>query len=647
MRPVRAMSADSRSTQTSRADSIGAVPTGDGTRFRVWAPDHDLMALHVEADGVRVPMEPEPGDWFSVTLPDAGAGTRYRFAPGDGDDDPVPDPASRSQPDGPHGPSEVVDAHHFAWSDAEWPGVGTGRQVIYEMHVGTFTPEGTWRSATAQLPALADLGVTIIELMPVAEFPGRFNWGYDGVALFAPASAYGTPDDMRRFVDRAHALGLAVVLDVVYNHTGPDGCYMAHFARDYFSRRYSTDWGDAINFDGLNSRGVRNFFLANVEYWIRDFHLDGFRFDATQNIYDSGSPHILAELAAAARAAAGRRRIWLIGENEPQDANILRAQSRGGHGFDALWNDDFHHSALVALTGRTEAYYSDHRGSPQEFISAVRWGFLFQGQHYRWQGQRRGSAALDLEGWRFINFLENHDQVANTADGQRVHAIAASGEYRALTALVLLAPGTAMLFQGQEFASSAPFLFFADHEPGLARKVHEGRRSFMAQFPSAGSAAIQERLPDPSDEATWLRCRLEPEERERNAAVVALHRDLIRLSRTDPVISMQDATRLHGAVLTDEAFLLRWLDDEGDDRLLLVNLGTGRHFSPAPEPLLAPPAGMRWQLLWSSDDPDYGGAGVVEPEQDDGWHLPGRAATLLAPVPRDTNGEDVRDNAED
>lgn len=623
------------------ADRIGAVPVSGGTRFRVWAPDHGAVDVVLE-DGRAIPLEREPDGHFSATVAGVGAGDRYRLRPAGGSA--VPDPASRYQPDGPHGPSQVVDAAAYEWSDDAWRGVAARRQVVYEMHIGTFTPEGTWRAATAQLAALAEIGITVLELMPVAEFPGRFNWGYDGVALFAPAHVYGTPDEFRHFVDRAHALDMAVILDVVFNHMGPDGCYMSAFAKDYFSRRYTTDWGDAINFDDRNSGPVRDFFLANVEYWIRDFHLDGFRFDATQNIYDAGTPHILAELATHARAAAGDRRIWLVAENEPQDSTLVRAPADGGYGFDAMWNDDFHHSAVVALTGRTEAYYSDHRGTPQEFVSAAKWGFQFQGQYYRWQGKRRGSPALDVPARGFVNFLQNHDQVANTADGRRLHALASAGEYRALTALLLLMPGNAMLFQGQEFGASGPFLFFADHEPGLAAKVHEGRRSFMAQFPSAGTRAVQDKLADPANEATWRQSTLDPAERERNAHVTALHRDLIRLSREDPVFAAQDASRLHGAVLTDEAFLLRWLDPNGDDRMLLVNLGTGRRFDPAPEPLLAPPRGMRWRLAWCSEQPEYGGQGAVELEGPQGWELPGRAAAVLVPAPRLPNEESGDDD---
>jgi maltooligosyltrehalose trehalohydrolase len=323
---------------------IGATPRDGGTEFRVWAPDHKRVELVLEGDagdapggggaahpphaGRTVPMEPEADGYHAVFVAGAGAGTRYRYRLGDGRL--APDPASRFQPDGPHGPSEVIDPGTYRWADDGWAGVGTGRHVVYEMHIGTFTPAGTWRSALAELPRLAELGVTVLEIMPVAEFPGRFNWGYDGVAPFAPAHVYGRPDDFRAFVDGAHALGLAVILDVVYNHMGPDGCYMPVFAGAYFSDRYSTDWGDAINFDGPSSGPVRHFFLSNVEYWIREFHVDGYRLDATQDIRDAGEPHILTEVTERARSAAGGRRVWMVAENEPQDVRITRPSPRAG-----------------------------------------------------------------------------------------------------------------------------------------------------------------------------------------------------------------------------------------------------------------------------------------------------------------------------
>jgi maltooligosyltrehalose trehalohydrolase len=622
---------------------IGAeVMAGGGVHFRLWAPRRERVTLVVEkgfgsSDAApTAELQAERDGYFSAHLPEAGAGTRYRFRL-DGGDGPFPDPASRFQPEGPHGPSQVVDPAAFPWTDRRWKGVQREGQVLYEMHVGAFTPEGTWAAAAEQLGELAALGVTVIEMMPVAEFAGRFGWGYDGVNLFAPSRLYGTPDDLRRFVDRAHALGIGVILDVVYNHLGPDGDYLPQFSDSYFTDRYETDWGEPLNFHGPGSAPVREFFTANAAYWIREFHLDGLRMDATQNIYDvhEGEEHILAAVTRSAREAAGGRCLLVVAENEPQDTSMVRSPERGGYGVDALWNDDFHHAAIVALTGRKEAYYTDYLGAPQEFISASKWGFLYQGQHYAWQKQRRGTPALDLPPAVFVNFIQNHDQIANSARGDRIHRLASPGQLRAMTALLLLAPGTPMLFMGQEFAASAPWLYFADHEPELAAKVHRGRRAFLEQFPSLAIPELQEEIPDPADPETFRRCKLDFSGRETNAELYALHRDLLRLRREDATLGSQTPRGLDGAVLGGEAFLLRYFGKGGgggEDRLLLVNLGRDVPFSPAPEPLLAPPAGSRWTVLWSSEEVRYGGTGAPPPEMEEGrWQIPGQSAMVLAP----------------
>jgi maltooligosyltrehalose trehalohydrolase len=574
-------------------------------------------------------MDAEPRGYFSATAPGTMAGTLYRFElDGQG---PFPDPASRFQPDGPHGPSRVVDPARFRWSDAGWRGARPEGQVLYEMHVGTFTPRGTWAAAAECLPDLAGLGVTVLELMPVAEFPGSFGWGYDGVDLFAPYHRYGDPEDFRHFVDRAHASGLGVILDVVYNHLGPDGNYLGRFAADYFTDRYANEWGEAINFDGPQAAAVREFFITNAEYWITEFHLDGLRLDATQQIFDASEEHIVARIGRAAREAAGDRQILLVAENEPQESRTVRGPDAGGFGLDAIWNDDFHHSAIVALTGRNDAYYSDYYGTPQELLSALRWGFLYQGQRSRWQKKRRGTPAFDLPGAAFVNYLQNHDQVANSARGERIHQLAGPGQLRAMTALLLLAPATPMLFQGQEFAASAPFLYFADHEPELARNVQRGRAGFLRQFRTLADPAISEMIDDPSDPGTFSRCKLDYSERSRNAGVLALHHDLLRLRRDDPVLAAQRRERVNGAVLGAAALVARFFGDASDDRLLVVNLGRDLDLDPGPEPLLAPPAAGAWQVAWSSEDPGYGGGGTAPLETDEGWRIPGHAAVLLAP----------------
>jgi maltooligosyltrehalose trehalohydrolase len=473
--------------------------------------------------------------------------------------------------------------------------------------------------------------VTVLEVMPVAEFPGRFGWGYDGVDLFAPTRLYGAPDDFRRFVDRAHACGLAVILDVVYNHLGPDGNYLKPFAPDYFTDRYQNEWGEAINFDSESAGPVREFFVANAGYWIDEFHLDGLRLDATQQIFDRSPDNILAAMARRVREAARGRGTLLVAENEPQHAELVRPQDRGGLGLDMLWNDDFHHSAMVALTGRNEAYYTDYLGKPQEFVSAMKWGYLYQGQRYQWQKKRRGHPALDLEPARFVTFLQNHDQIANSGRGQRAHELTSPARYRAMTALQLLGPATPMLFMGQEFAASAPFYFFADHNPELAGLVSKSRAKFLAQFRSLAVPEVQGGLPRPDAPEMFARCKLDFSEREKHKPLYDLHRDLLRLRREDPALRAQRPRGVDGAVLGEGAFVLRYFAPDGQDRLLVVNLGRDLHLDPAPEPLLAPPAGKEWAVLWSSEDPRYGGNGTAPLDTDANWRIPGEAAVVLGP----------------
>jgi len=574
----------------------------------------------------------ESAGYFSGLSEEAGVGTLYRFQL-DGDHALYPDPASRFQPEGPSGPSRVVDPTAFAWRDAGWSGAAIRGQVIYEMHLGTFTPERGWAAAMRELPELQRLGITCLEIMPIAEFAGEFGWGYDGVDLFAPSHLYGEPDDVRRFVDEAHSHGLAVILDVVYNHLGPDGNYLARFSPTYFTDRYHTDWGEALNFDGPESGPVREFFLANARAWIEEYHFDGLRLDATQSIFDESPEHLLAAIAREVRTAARGRGTIIVAENEPQEARLARPTERGGYGLDGLWNDDLHHSMVVALTGKSEAYYTDYRGTPQELVSAAKWGFLYQGQRYKWQRRRRGSSALDLPSEAFVSFLENHDQVANSAHGRRLHQLTSQGRYRALTAYLLLVPATPMLFQGQEFASSAPFLYFADHRGELGRTVREGRAEFLMQFWSIATPEAMAALPDPTARETFERCSLDFAERERNGDIYRMHGDLLHRRRTDPVLNAPRPRGLDGAVLGPEAFVLRFFGDDCADRLLLVNLGADLPLDRAPEPLLAPPADMLWRIAWSSDDVRYGGAGIAPVESRRNWRIPGQAAVLLESRP--------------
>jgi len=610
---------------------VGAEPLEGGEiHFRVWAPERKSVVVVSDNAFEPVSLDKEPGGYFAGFAPRARAGMRYKFQLDGGEA--FPDPASRFQPEGPHGWSQIVNADTFAWTDQQWPGVQLKGQVVYELHLGTFTQEGAWASAASKLEYLRDTGITVLEIMPVADFPGRFGWGYDGVQPYAPANIYGPPDDMRSFVNRAHSLGLAVILDVVYNHLGPDGNYLPKFSPFYLTDKYKTDWGQAINFDGEHNQPVREFFRENAAYWIREFHLDGLRLDATQDIHDESQPHIIAEIAQAARGAAGGRSILLIGENEPQQTRLIKPVAEGGYGLDALWNDDYHHSAMVALTGKADAYYTDYRGSAQEFLSAAKYGYLYQGQWYRWQKQRRGASTLGLPRAAMVNFIQNHDQIANSARGQRIHEMTSPGMLKALTAFTLLAPGTPMLFQGQEFAASSPFLFFADHKPELAHLIRKGRIEFLEQWRSLRLPEMSKCFDDPSELSTFERSKLDHSEMQQHLETYRLHRDLLRLRKEDPVLSLQGEAGIDGAVLSPACLVLRFFSPGyRQDRLLVLNLGTELELNPAPEPLLAPPENTEWDTLWSSEHPQYGGCGTAALDSDENWRISGQSAVLLYP----------------
>ncbi len=632
-----------------RRQPIGAEIVSEGrVHFRIWAQNHHEVEVVLEAsdNGPSVlALEPEAGGYFAGTLAGASAGTKYRYRLGGSGGQVLPDPASRFQPEGPSGPSEVIDPSRFRWTDQAWQGIESVEgQVLYELHIGTFTQEGTWTAALQRLPDLAELGATVVEIMPMAEFPGSFGWSYDGVDLFAPYHGYGIPDDVRRFIDRAHSLRLGVILDVVYNHFGPECNVLPQYSKDYVSRKYHSEWGDTFNFDGPHNGQVREFILANVAYWIDEFHFDGMRVDATQAFHDASPEHILAQIVRRMREAAGKRRVLVVGESEPQRALLLRTADRGGIGFDMLWSEDFHHTATVAATGNREGYYGDYIGSPQELISVLKRGWLYQGQWDLRQGKRRGSPALDIMPAAFIGYLQNHDQIANTARGERMHVRTTPGRLRALTALQLLGPTTPLLFQGQEFAASSPFFFFANPSPQVAEQLREGRQKFLQQFPSLATEAMQARVPNPAQPELFEHSKLDHGEREVgwHGEILALHRDLLRLRRQDPTIRAgQRRGAIDGAVLGPEALVIRWLDpsEQGDDRLLLVNLGVELRLTVTAEPLLAPPATDRhWRVLWSSEEPGYGGGGTAEPETEEwNWRLAGHSAVVMTPAPTDTD----------
>jgi maltooligosyltrehalose trehalohydrolase len=619
---------------------LGASVDASGVRFRVWAPQANQVELVLERGG-SYPLQREENGYFSLTLSSARTGDRYKFRI-DGKE-PLPDPVSRYQPEGPHGWSEVVDSNAYPWSEKEQSrhGLEFRGQVICEIHIGTFTQEGTYCAAEWEFRRLAALGITVLEIMPLHEFAGEFGWGYDGVDLYAPYHVYGTPDDLRHMIDAAHQAGLAVILDVVYNHFGPTGNYLSHFSPYYFAKE-GTEWGNAPNLDGEKSEEVREFILQNAEYWIREFHFDGLRFDATQSFKDSGvhGEQILTALARRARAAAGDRQIILVSECERQQSQQLVPASEGGCGLDGMWNDDLHHSAVVRLTGKREAYYTDHPGKAQEFVSAAKWGFLFQGQYYSWQNAPRGTSFLHIEPWRAITFLENHDQVANTLLGTRPRAHSSARRYRAMAAYWLLSPGTPMFFMGQEYGSTRPFVYFLDQHGEIAEGVRKGRIEFLKQFESIRNTPEAESVvADPAKWCTFKSCKLVAEDRDlpESVQLQRLFHDLLQLRREDPAIAQQRKGSLDGAILSDDCFVLRYFFDdpvEGEsDRLLVVNFGPLLELTHLPEPLLAPPANKQWDVKWHSEQFEYGGTYVSSPITPTGWHIAEETAVLLTAIP--------------
>ena len=613
----------------------GAERVDGGTSFRVWAPERRSVAVVVEGLG-ETPLEREDDGYFSAVVPDVAAGARYRFRL-DNASELLADPASRWQPEGPDGPSVVVDPQAFRWSDETWTGLRRKGQVIYEMHVGTFTPEGTWAAAIPHLGKLHDVGITAIQLLPAFEFMGEFGWGYDVVLPYAPTHLYGTPDDLRAFVDAAHGLGLGVVLDVVYNHFGR-GDRFGDFSPRYFNHDVDNEWGRQVSFDATTAGGAREFFVANALYWIDEFHADGFRFDAAHAMHDESREHILAEIVRTCRMAAGAKQLFMIAEDEPQQVQMIMPPEQGGRGLDAVWNEDFHHTAMVAATGRREAYQHDHGGTPQEFIGLAKYGFLFQGQRYDWQNRYRGTPTLAVAPEQFVNYLQNHDQVANTANGMRFWQRCSPARARAMTALFLLQPQTPMLFQGQEFAASTPFHYFLAKFGGLEGKVEDGREHFLEQFPSLRDRRVLSRLPEPHERTTFTQSKLDWADYERHSHVVALHRDLIGMRKAMYAFAAQPSGRrgeIDGAVIGPWALMLRYFaEDPSEERLVIANLGRDLPIRSIPDPLAAPPVGLEWSLVWSTEDPRYGGEGQRAIDMRERWTLTADTAIIFAPAPR-------------
>ncbi len=503
-----------------------------------------------------------------------------------------------------------------------WKGVSTLKnQILYEMHIGSFTQEGTWQAAMQKIPYLAELGITLIEMMPIAEFDGQFGWGYDGLFLFAPYSKYGKPTDLMAFIDKAHQFNIGVLLDVVYNHFGPGLVLHKQFAPEFFHNYYTTNWGEALNFDGKGSKNVRQFFISNALYFIDYFQFDGLRFDATQDLHDDSEKPIVQEIAETIRGRFPQKQIVLIAENEPQQISLIENCQ-----LNAMWNDDFHHSAMVALLGKREAYLSDYQGTPQELLSAIKYGFLYQGQYYSWQKQNRGSSSLHQDYSHFVIYLENHDQVANLFIGRRLSELAFPSLMRAMTALLILSPQTPLIFQGQEFNSTAPFHFFADHSGELKRAVWRGRREFHIQFPSFATSTESD-FPDPASEETFRKCQLNWDAMNENT--LFLYKSLIQLRKEDPVLA--NIKKIDGAVIDTHVLLIRYFSHDGADRLLICNFGKDFKFQSLAEPLFAPPNGREWNLLFSSEEFRFGGTGYYLIGQESEWILSAYSSFFLAP----------------
>ena len=531
------------SRTAAQAPFFGAVPSQDGVRFRVWAPDARVLELVLydgEAAGTH-PLANVGSGLYETWVERAAAGNRYAYRLDDND---LPDPASRFQPEGVHGSSQVIDPLGFRWTDERWRIRALEDLILYELHVGTFTSEGTFAGVQARLPYLRDLGITAIELMPVADFAGARNWGYDGVALFAPSRAYGTPDDLRGLVDAAHHHGLAVILDVVYNHLGPEGAYLSRFSHRYFNERHGTPWGATVNLDGEGSEFVRRFILDSALHWVSEYHLDGLRLDATHALVDENPRHIFAELAHQVREVT-EREVILHAEDERNLAAIVQGPAEGGWGLHGVWADDFHHVVRRLLTGDGYGYFVDFEGTTDELARTIRQGWLYTGQHSAHHKRGRGTDPAGVPISRFIVCLQNHDQVGNRATGDRLHHQIHPDAWRAVSTVLLMVPMTPLLFMGQEWATSSPFQYFTDLAPEFGRLVTEGRRAEFAAFPEFAEPALRTRIPDPQASSTFERSRLNWAEQldGEHARSLALYRALIALRRDEPSLAGDDRTQ--------------------------------------------------------------------------------------------------------
>jgi maltooligosyltrehalose trehalohydrolase len=558
---------------------FGAEYRQDGTvRFRLWAPKAATVAVRLCSLERDFPMHKIQDGWFELVT-EVSAGSQYQFRINGQQG--VPDPASRFQPSSVHGASEVIDPDTFEWLDNDWHGRAWEEAVIYELHLGTFSPEGTYAAAEAELDYLVQLGVTAIELMPLSSFLGERNWGYDGVLPYAPTHSYGRPEDLKRFINAAHAKNFMVLLDVVYNHFGPEGNYLSLYAPQFFTERHRTPWGKAINFDGPGSHAVRDYFIHNALYWLEEYHFDGLRFDAVHAIADDSRPDILTELAETIhKKFAGERQIHLILENDNNAARYLRRDAHGtAYWYTAQWNDDIHHALHLLLTGETDGYYSDYADHPAQHLGrCLAEGYAYQGERSAFRdGGSRGEPSSDLPLACFVSFLQNHDQIGNRALGERIASLGDPAGLRAAVAVLLLAPSPPLLFMGEEFGAKTPFLFFCDFASELAEKVRNGRRAEFARFQQFRSPEAQAQIPDPNDPATFLASKLDwhcieqaphREWRSFYKKLLACRREKIvpRIRDIEPGLAKYD-------VLGPGAVHVRWVFGNGGSLELIGNLG--------------------------------------------------------------------------
>ena len=593
---------------------FGAYPETSGITFRVWAPWRKQVELVVapgSPSARHLPLTSSGDGIFSGWFDEVTSGDLYAYVlDGEG---PFPDPVSRFQPQGVHGPSAIVDPRTFSWSDQAWRGVPLPEAIIYELHIGTFTEAGTFAGVTDRLTYLAELGVTVIELMPVADAPGSRNWGYDGVSLFAPAHVYGSPDDLRRLVDAAHRLGLAVLLDVVYNHFGPDGAYGSLFSPQYLSDRHRSPWGAAVNFDGEGSGLVREFFIENAMHWLHEYHVDGLRLDATHGLLDDSPRHFVAELAARVRASLPERTLLLIAEDERNHAAIVRHPGEGGWGLDAVWADDFHHQVRRLAAGDRDGYYEDFTGSVADLASTIRQGWFYQGQRSAHRQASRGTDASGLPPQCMIVCLQNHDQIGNRPFGRRLNHQIEPALFRALSALLLFVPETPLLFMGQEWAASTRFLFFTDHHIELGRLVTEGRRLEFSRFEAFADAETRSRIPDPQAPSTFENSRLLWDERAQppHGGILGLYRALLKLRREQA--ALRAGTPFEVVALDDRCLALR--RGSGPDTLLLVfSAAASRSINVSRLSRVAPPG--RWEIVLTTEESRFREPGVLDDVSD-------------------------------